>query len=76
MFPQRLGAPQAYGVAKAMIDRCKRRCRLSRPESARVQRGFETANGCGPQRAEQRRFRPAAPVDAPVLPDALISPLQ
>ena len=56
MFPPQLGAPQAYGLAKVMVDGFHRRCRRPRREPARAQRGFETADVRGQQRAHPERM--------------------
>ena len=44
MFPQRLDSPQAYGIAKAMMDGFNRHYRLFRTESSRAKHRFETAD--------------------------------
>jgi isocitrate dehydrogenase kinase/phosphatase len=56
MFPQRLDAPQAYGIAKAMMDGFNRHYRLFRTESARAKHRFETADWRGQQRAQRERI--------------------
>ena len=56
MFPQRLDAPQAYGIAKAMMDGFNRHYRLFRTESARAKHRFETADWHGQQRAQRERI--------------------
>ena len=56
MFPQRLDSPQAWGIAKAMIDGFNRHYRLFRTESQRAQHRFETADWHGQQRAQRERI--------------------
>ncbi len=56
MFPQRLDAPEAYGIAKAMMDGFNRHYRLFRTESARAKHRFETADWPGQQRAQRERI--------------------
>jgi isocitrate dehydrogenase kinase/phosphatase len=56
MFPQRLDAPQAYDIAKAMMDGFNRHYRLFRTESARAKHRFETADWHGQQRAQRERI--------------------
>ncbi len=56
MFPQRLDAPQAYGIAKAMMDGFNRHYRLFRTESARAKHRFETADWHGQQSAQRERI--------------------
>jgi len=56
MFPQRLDAPQAYDIAKAMMDGFNRHYRLFRSESARAKHRFETADWYGQQRAQRERI--------------------
>jgi isocitrate dehydrogenase kinase/phosphatase len=56
MFPQRLDAPQAYGIAKAMLDGFNRHYRLFRTESARAKHRFETRDWLGQQRAQRERI--------------------
>ncbi len=56
MFPQRLDAPQAYDIAKAMMDGFNRHYRLFRAESARAKHRFETADWHGQQRAQRERI--------------------
>ncbi len=56
MYPQRLDAPQAYGIAKAMLDGFNRHYRLFRTESARAKHRFETADWHGQQRAQRERI--------------------
>ena len=56
MFPQRLDSPQAYGIAKAMMDGFNRHYRLFRTESARSKHRFETADWHGQQRAQRERI--------------------
>ena len=56
MFPQRLDAPQAYNMAKAMMDGFNRHYRLFRTESARAKHRFETADWHGQQRAQRERI--------------------
>lgn len=56
MFPQRLDAPQAYGIAKAMMDGFNRHYRLFRTESARAKHRFETGDWHGQQRAQRERI--------------------
>ena len=47
MFPQRLDSPQAYDIAKAMMDGFNLHYRLFRTESARAKHRFETADWHG-----------------------------
>ena len=56
MFPQRLDSPQAYDIAKAMMDGFNRHYRLFRAESARAKHRFETADWHGQQRAQRERI--------------------
>jgi isocitrate dehydrogenase kinase/phosphatase len=56
MFPQRLDSPQAYGIAKAMMDGFNRHYRLFRTESSRAKHRFETADWHGQQRAQRERI--------------------
>ncbi|MET1117232.1 MAG: bifunctional isocitrate dehydrogenase kinase/phosphatase [Comamonas sp.] len=56
MFPQRLDAPQAFDIAKAMLDGFNRHYRLFRSESARAKHRFETADWPGQQRAQRERI--------------------
>lgn len=56
MFPQQLDAPQAYDIAKAMMDGFNRHYRLFRTESARAKHRFETADWHGQQRAQRERI--------------------
>ena len=56
MFPSRLDAPQAYGIAKAMMDGFNRHYRLFRTESARAKHRFETCDWHGQQRAQRERI--------------------
>ncbi len=56
MFPQRLDSPQAYDIAKAMMDGFNRHYRLFRTESARAKPRFETADWHGQQRAQRERI--------------------
>lgn len=56
MFPQRLDSPQAYDIAKAMMDGFNRHYRLFRTESARAKHRFETADWHGQQRAQRERI--------------------
>ena len=56
MFPQRLDAPEAYAIAKAMMDGFNRHYRLFRTESARAKHRFETADWNGQQRAQRERI--------------------
>ena len=56
MFPQRLDSPQAYNIAKAMMDGFNRHYRLFRTESARAKHRFETADWHGQQRAQRERI--------------------
>ena len=55
-FPQRLDAPQAYAIARAMMDGFNRHYRLFRNESARAKHRFETADWHGQQRAQRERI--------------------
>ncbi|WP_313303227.1 bifunctional isocitrate dehydrogenase kinase/phosphatase [Diaphorobacter sp.] len=56
MFPQRLDAPQAYDIAKAMMDGFNRHYKLFRAESARAKHRFETRDWHGQQRAQRERI--------------------
>ena len=56
MFPPRLDSPQAYNIAKAMMDGFNRHYRLFRTESARAKHRFETADWHGQQRAQRERI--------------------
>lgn len=56
MFPERLDAPQAYGIASVMLDGFDRHYRLFRAESARAKPRFETADWQGQQRAQRERI--------------------
>ena len=56
MFPPRLDAPEAYAIAKAMMDGFNRHYRLFRTESARAKHRFETADWRGQQRAQRERI--------------------
>ena len=56
MFPQRLDSPQAYDIAKAMMDGFNLHYRLFRTESARAKHRFETADWHGQQRAQRERI--------------------
>lgn len=56
MFPQRLDSPQAYDIAKALMDGFNRHYRLFRTESARAKHRFETADWHGQQRAQRERI--------------------
>lgn len=56
MFPQRLDSPQAYDIAKAMMDGFNRHYRLFRSESARAKHRFETADWHAQQRAQRERI--------------------
>ena len=56
MFPQRLDAPQAFDIAKAMLDGFNRHYQLFRLESARAKHRFETADWHGQQRAQRERI--------------------
>lgn len=56
VFPQRLDAPQAYAIAKAMLDGFNRHYRLFRAESARAKHRFETGDWHGQQRAQRERI--------------------
>jgi len=56
MFPQRLDSPQAYDIAKAMMDGFNRHYRLFRAESARAKHRFETADWHAQQRAQRERI--------------------
>jgi len=56
MFPQQLDAPQAYAIAKAMLDGFNRHYRLFRTESARAKHRFETRDWLGQQRAQRERI--------------------
>ncbi|RUP25550.1 MAG: bifunctional isocitrate dehydrogenase kinase/phosphatase [Curvibacter sp.] len=56
MFPSRLDAPQAYGIAKAMMDGFNRHYRLFRTESARAKHRFETCDWHGQRRAQRERI--------------------
>ena len=56
MFPQRLDSPQAYDIAKAMMDGFNLHYRLFRTESARAKHRFETTDWHGQQRAQRERI--------------------
>ena len=56
MFPQQLDSPQAYGIAKAMMDGFNRHYRLFRVESARAKHRFETQDWHGQQRGQRERI--------------------
>jgi len=56
VFPQRLDAPQAYAIAKALMDGFNRHYRLFRTESARAKHRFETADWHGQRRAQRERI--------------------
>ena len=56
MLPLRLDSPQAYDIAKAMIDGFNRHYRLFRTESARAKHRFETSDWHGQQRAQRERI--------------------
>jgi isocitrate dehydrogenase kinase/phosphatase len=56
MFPERLDAPQAFDIAKAMLDGFNRHYQLFRSESARAKHRFETADWHGQQRAQRERI--------------------
>ena len=56
MFPQRLDSPQAFDIAKAMLDGFNRHYQLFRSESARAKHRFETADWHGQQRAQRERI--------------------
>ncbi|MDF1484500.1 bifunctional isocitrate dehydrogenase kinase/phosphatase [Ramlibacter sp. H39-3-26] len=56
MFPQRLDVPEAYDIARAMMDGFNRHYRLFRTESARAKHRFETADWHGQQRAQRERI--------------------
>jgi isocitrate dehydrogenase kinase/phosphatase len=56
MFPQQLDAPQAFGIAQAMMDGFDRHYRLFRAESARAKRRFEQADWSGQQTAQRERI--------------------
>ncbi|MBB2778143.1 UNVERIFIED_ORG: isocitrate dehydrogenase kinase/phosphatase [Comamonas terrigena] len=56
MFPQQLDAPQAFGIAQAMMNGFDRHYRLFRAESARAKRRFEQADWSGQQTAQRERI--------------------
>jgi isocitrate dehydrogenase kinase/phosphatase len=56
MFPQKLDSPQAFDIAKAMLDGFNRHYRLFRTESARAKHRFEVADWHGQQRAQRERI--------------------
>ncbi|MBK6006209.1 bifunctional isocitrate dehydrogenase kinase/phosphatase [Ramlibacter ginsenosidimutans] len=56
MFPERLDAPQAFEIAKAMLDGFNRHYQLFRSESARAKQRFENADWHGQQRAQRERI--------------------
>ncbi|MBW8465435.1 isocitrate dehydrogenase kinase/phosphatase AceK regulatory subunit, partial [Acidovorax sp.] len=56
MFPQRLDAPQAYGIAKALMAGYIRHYGLFRTACARAMHGFATADWHGQQRAQRERI--------------------
>jgi isocitrate dehydrogenase kinase/phosphatase len=56
VFPERLDSPQAYDIARAMLDGFNRHYRLFRTESERAKHRFETADWQGQQRAQRERI--------------------
>ena len=56
MTAQRLDAPLALDMARAMLDGFNRHYRLFRTESARAKHRFETADWHGQQRAQRERI--------------------
>ena len=56
MFPERLDSPQAFEIAKAMLDGFDRHYRLFRSESAGAKQRFEAADWHGQQRAQRERI--------------------
>ena len=56
MFPQRLDAPEAYEIARAMLDGFDRHYRLFRSESGRAKHRFETQDWHAQQRAQRDRI--------------------
>jgi isocitrate dehydrogenase kinase/phosphatase len=52
----RLDAPQAFEIARAMLDGFNRHYQLFRAESARAKHRFETADWHGQQRAQRERI--------------------
>ena len=56
MFPKTFDAPQAYDIAKAMIDGFNRHYRLFRAESARAKHRFETQDWHGQQHGQRERI--------------------
>ncbi len=56
VLPQRLDSPQAFEIAKAIVDGFNRHYRLFRAESARAKHRFETADWHGQQRAQRERI--------------------
>jgi len=56
MIVDRLDAPQAWDIAKAMVDGFNRHYFLFRTESARAKHRFETQDWHGQQRAQRERI--------------------
>ena len=56
MFPKNLDAPQAYDIAKAMMEGFDHHYRLFRAESARAKHRFETQDWHGQQQGEGEPF--------------------
>ncbi len=56
MFPKNLDAPQAYDIAKAMMEGFDHHYRLFRAESARAKHRFETQDWHGQQQGQRERI--------------------
>ena len=56
MFPAQLDVPQAYAIARAMMDGFNRHYGLFNAESRRAKHRFETADWLGQQRAQRERI--------------------
>ena len=56
MFPQQLDAPQAYDIARAMLDGVNRHYQLFRAASQAAQQRFERADWASQQRAQRERI--------------------
>ena len=56
MFPQRLDAPHAYDIARAMMEGVNRHYQLFRAASQAAQQRFEQADWASQQRAQRERI--------------------
>ena len=56
MFPQRLDAPQAYDIARAMMEGVNRHYQLFRAASQAAKQRFERADWASQQRAQSERI--------------------